>query len=134
MNDESALSAVLTAEASPSFTAMLPWPPSANNLFSGKARRFPARHYVEWIDAAKRALSRQMVFPIAGPVTIEIELAPPNKRLFDIDNKIKPCIDLLVNRGLIERDDCGIVRKITVSLQADDASHNAAWVTVIGGI
>ena len=30
----------------------LPYPPSANNLFPGKARRFPSKAYKAWREAA----------------------------------------------------------------------------------
>ena len=83
---------------------VLPFPPTANNLFSGKARRFRSRAYKEWLAEADLAWLRQSVTPIHGPVTVTISLGRPDRRRRDCFNYEKAPIDFLVARGVIDDD------------------------------
>ena len=47
---------------------------------------------------------------------LSIALTPPTKQPFDLDNRCKATIDLLVAHRVIESDDCNTVREITVAL------------------
>jgi Holliday junction resolvase RusA-like endonuclease len=49
-------------------------------------------------------------------VEISISLSPPDKRAFDLDNRVKAILDLLVMQGVIEADNHLTVRKITIGL------------------
>jgi hypothetical protein len=105
------------------FTASLPMPPSANNLFAtvfikGKERRIISRAYKAWKKAAGLVLLeqwRQALEPSIGkPYAVHIELDIDHKS--DIANREKAITDLLVstipgfpgdqwvNRMLIERN------------------------------
>lgn len=59
-------------------------------------------------------LLAQEAKPIKGQVSVTIGLTSPTKRLYDIDNRIKPVLDLIVKAGVIEDDSIRIVRRITV--------------------
>ncbi len=89
----------------------LPVPPSANTLYANARKgRVKSGVYNAWIERAGWQLKAQRPEPIAGPVLVRI-LAPENNRR-DIDNVIKPAIDLLVLHELIEGDRCKTVRGI----------------------
>lgn len=79
----------------------LPYPPSANNLFPGKARRFPSKAYKAW-----RAAAGPMVPAghIDGPYTLRICLERPDRRARDLGNLEKAISDLLKEEGLIADD------------------------------
>jgi Holliday junction resolvase RusA-like endonuclease len=87
-----------------SFT--LPVPPSANALFTyraGSRQRIKTDAYRLWIIAAGWAISRASTgILLYAPAAVEITL--PFNRQRDIDNAIKPLLDLLV-RHLIVKDD-----------------------------
>lgn len=98
------------------FVAALPFPPSANGLFSQRrdGRRFPAARYVAWRKQADLALmiARRGASLGSGPAIVEIELRPPNKRRHDGDNAIKPVLDSLVRMNVLVDDDLKHVREI----------------------
>jgi hypothetical protein len=45
-----------------------------------------------------------------------MRLVSPTKQAFDLDNRTKAVLDLLVAHHVIESDDCGIVKEITLEL------------------
>ena len=51
-----------------------------------------------------------------GPVSIGIELGPPDRRSFDIDNRSKALLDLLVMCHVIEADSSDVVRELHIRL------------------
>lgn len=93
----------------------LPWPPSANNLFVnlGK-RRVPSRDYAAWRKEAGWTLQAQRPPKFRGPVAIGIELHAPHARRYDLDNKSKALLDLLVIHEVIPDDNSDRVRELTV--------------------
>ena len=95
-----------------------PWPPSVNRIWrSVNGRAILSADYRAWRKAASQELMLvQRARPQLGPVEITIELCPPNKRVIDIDNRAKACIDLLVSCGIIEADDSSVVRKVVIEL------------------
>jgi crossover junction endodeoxyribonuclease RusA len=84
------------------FTA--PIPPSANNLFPsyGLRSRRKSPDYRRWLHDAGWAVKLQKVGPIAGLVRVLIE-APLHRRR-DVDNALKPLLDLLVAQSVIADD------------------------------
>lgn len=82
-------------------TFPLPYPPSANNLFPGKARRYPSKAYVAW-----RKLAEGMVPTISlrGPYEIDLAFDRPDRRARDLGNLEKAISDLLVAKGVVEDD------------------------------
>ena len=84
----------------------LPFPPTTNNLFAGKARRFPSKAYKAWKEEAAMALMQQQpLMQFSVPVKLTIGLARPDKRRRDPSNYIKAPEDFLVNPAEILSDD-----------------------------
>lgn len=98
-------------------TLFILWPPSTNDLWRAvNGRNILSTRYRVWKEAAGKALMIQRPKAVKGPVELSISLCPPSKRPFDLDNRIKATVDLLVMHGLIEADDSRIVQKLTVGL------------------
>lgn len=91
----------------------LPYPPSVNGLFfnATKGRRKTAA-YREWLEAAGWQIAEQGRQRIRGHVSISVALVKPDKKRRDLDNLLKPVIDLLVEMGVI--DDDSLVQRISV--------------------
>lgn len=94
---------------------LLPYPPSVNALhrvYNG--RSIASEEYRSWKEQAGRRLLSQRPRPVSGPVTVSVELCPPDNRRRDIDNAgFKAVLDLLVAHRVIEADDSRIVKEIT---------------------
>lgn len=84
-------------------TFTLPFPPSVNGLFSGKARRYLSAGYKAWKAAAGPRVPGGL---IAGPFVIEMIFDRPDRRARDLDNLAKAPLDLIVERGLVIDDSC----------------------------
>ena len=85
---------------------VLPFPPSGNTyyrsvrigqacrvLLSKKGREYKnqvCEHVANYICNEK-----EMMFPFNGRLSVHVWLHPPNRRKFDIDNRIKPLLDAL---------------------------------------
>ena len=84
----------------------LPWPPTVNHYYTvARGRKILSkrgREYKKWCAAElmlqKPLRSRQ------GDVRVCINAYPPDKRRRDLDNLIKPVLDVLTECGLIEDD------------------------------
>jgi Holliday junction resolvase RusA-like endonuclease len=96
-------------------TIKLPWPISTNaylrhcELPVGKrcpvCKKSPTRNATliseegrEWLKAVSRALFALDIPHMGGPLSVEILLFPPNRRLIDGDNRVKPLFDALKPR------------------------------------
>ena len=80
----------------------LPIPPSSNNLYAGKSRRFKTPAYKRWIEEAGWQLRDIKVRPVKGWYRLHIRL--PVKMRGDNDNRHKALSDLLVRHGLTPDD------------------------------
>lgn len=98
------------------FSLFLPWPPSTNRLWRavGRGRAVKALNYRLWQKEAGAAVMMQRPVPIACPVAVTIRLTPPNKREYDIDNRVKALLDLIVSHGLIKSDGNRTLKSLTV--------------------
>lgn len=84
----------------------LPFPPSANSLFAGNVRRYKSKRYKSWLlHAGWRVIEQVGRERISGPWSIEMRAVRPDRRKRDIDNLIKPVVDLLVAVKVVD-DDC----------------------------
>lgn len=93
---------------------MLPYPPTANNLFVNNKRtrgRFPSPAYKAWRDEAKRAIDRQVLRVNGGytlrfrwPVKVVISLGRPDRRRRDLGNLEKAATDYIVSVGILADD------------------------------
>lgn len=84
---------------------ILPFPPTTNHLFAGKAKRFQSRQYKAWRDEAGKALMSQrpaMIFK--APVEMTLKLGRPDNRRRDLANYEKAVSDLLVDAGVLADD------------------------------
>ncbi len=95
----------------------LPFPPTANNLFSNirgsRGGRVISKAYKAWRLKAALSIYQQSLIPIMGPIKVEIWLGRPSQAKRDIDNYIKALLDALVNHRLIEGDH--LVQSLRVS-------------------
>lgn len=105
-----------------SFT--LPFPPSVNGLFSGKARRYASPAYKAWKAAARPHVPGGL---IAGPYALDLVFDRPDRRARDLGNLEKAVSDLIVERGLVIDDSC--CQRITLSW-SDAPPQREAVVTV----
>lgn len=97
----------------------LPWPPSVNHAWRtvavprGGGRGGPGFQVV--LSRAGRAFRRDAVARLAGRyplprgglpgrLAVSIELRPPTRRAFDIDNRVKALLDAMQHAG-VYRDD-----------------------------
>src|SRR6476620_12266894 len=102
-------------------TITLPWPPSANSIWrSVGGRNVASEGYRAWKRTAGLELMVQRPKKHTGPVSVEIRLSPPDRRRYDLDNRVKPVLDALVTGGIIEGDDTRIVRRIVIELGDGD--------------
>ncbi len=94
----------------------LPWPPSVNMLYQnvpGRGR-VVTREYTAWKREAGWTLQAQRPPKFKGPVAVTVELCPPHARRFDLDNKNKCILDLLVTHQVIADDNADLVREVLV--------------------
>lgn len=90
-----------------SLSLALPLPPSANKLFKNLQGRGRAKTqtYESWRVEAGWTLKQQLNGSrIGGAVSVAILCARKDMRSGDIDNRIKPILDLLVSYGTIDDD------------------------------
>jgi Holliday junction resolvase RusA-like endonuclease len=102
------------------YRVWLPFPPSANNLFSqgvvkGKVRRFPHPRYKRWQATALvlLAAARHIPHPIRQPVVIDLALTPRDNRRRDASNYVKAVEDALVKARILADDGQRHVKSIT---------------------
>lgn len=90
----------------------LPIPPSVNALWRVSGRRMHrSKKYTGWIDECLLMLELEQRPQIAGPFICEITVGRPRRkdgsistRKADIDNRVKPVLDLLQHAGIVVDD------------------------------
>ena len=93
----------------------LPFPPSTNRLWRVvRGRAICSKSYRDWIATAGAELMGQRPKKHEGAVSVSIELGPPDGRKRDLDNLAKATLDLLVKHRVIEGDDTGILRSLSI--------------------
>jgi Holliday junction resolvase RusA-like endonuclease len=108
----------------------LPFPPSVNSLFAGKARRYTSARYRAWKSEAAWEVVRQKARPMAGIVSIEVILTAPDKRSRDASNYIKAIEDLLVSQGIIADDNSQNVKGVSARW-SDGRGRPGATVKIV---
>lgn len=82
----------------------LPIPPSLNNIFATvKGRRIKTSAYKAWRAAAGYSVLAQRPEKHTGDVVVNIQIGPRIKQA-DIDNRIKPVLDVLCDTRIIAND------------------------------
>lgn len=85
----------------------IPYPPSTNRIWrQGQGRVHKSQEYKDWIALSAWEIRAQLgPHPvITKPFKIDLRINRPDKRKRDLDNLIKPILDLLALYGLIEND------------------------------
>jgi crossover junction endodeoxyribonuclease RusA len=86
-------------------TIDLLYPPSVNRLWRyGRGRAFKSKVYRDWLEAGEDILRRADLQKFDGPVSVEMAVGRPDKRRRDLDNIVKPCLDLLERAGVLVDD------------------------------
>ena len=87
----------------------LPWPPTVNHYYTvARGRKIlstKGRKYKE--DGVLLAViaSSEMDYKILkGPISVFIRAYPPDKRKRDLDNLLKPVLDVLTTAGIYKDD------------------------------
>ena len=118
------------SETPPAAHFWLPIPPSANNLLvnaNGNARgkgRLKGLEYKGWIERAGWELIAQGR-PTIGEARLSVEIDAGLRRGRDLDNILKPLLDLLVRLKVI-RDD-SLIDDIRIRRTERD---DKAWLTI----
>lgn len=93
----------------------LPFPPSLNNCFENLPRggRKTTQRYRDWICEALWMLQSQKPAKHLSGVSVTIGFVAPDKRKRDVDNLLKPVLDLLVTGQVIKDDSNKYVMSVT---------------------
>jgi len=85
----------------------IPYPPSTNRIWrQGHGRMHKSQEYKDWLALAAWEMRAQLgpKRVIDEPFKIVIRVNRPDRRKRDLDNLIKPILDLIAHYGLIEND------------------------------
>lgn len=89
-------------------TYTLPWPPTVNHYWrsvtiGGQRRTLlskEGRLYKRSVAATITAQRRAPSAPLAGHMAVAITLFPPDRRRYDLDNRLKAILDSLTDAGV----------------------------------
>ena len=104
---------VLQSNSTPIFEVTLPWPPTVNTYWRHKVTGRLATVYVSAVGKIYRKVANELVMEAAmvqrylkqaGPLRVEIEAFPPDRRKRDLDNVLKSLLDSLTHAGVWEDD------------------------------
>ena len=86
-------------------------PPSANRMWTHTPKGMTkSREYRAWLTAAGWQIRGQKLQSIAGPVSVSLTIPTNGRR--DLDNHVKPTLDLLTNLRMIEGDRFKTVKEL----------------------
>jgi len=81
-----------------------------------------------WRDRAQDFL--KMTRGHIKPLKVGFYFIRDSRRLFDFDNAIATCQDIMITRGWIEEDDCSQIMSVPLGCHVD--AHTAGvWITVL---
>jgi Holliday junction resolvase RusA-like endonuclease len=124
---------------------ILPIPPSANNLWrlvvpknpkkgKPKALQVMTDVYAEWLAECTRKIKRGLEAVVSPPVGIQVEIRSgfdcPRSR--DLDNFLKPIVDLIRKSKIIPNDNLANVTKIFLFYTPRSREIEADCVITIG--
>lgn len=82
----------------------------------------------EWqVETAKSLIGLPNIF---GPVEISMKFVHKDRRKKDIDNEQTSILDLLKNNGIIEDDNCFIVRKLNAEFVGIDKDNYGVEIEI----
>lgn len=84
----------------------LPWPPTVNHYYTvARGRKILSKKGRDYKEAAwLHLLSQGRYKQLEGDVSLFIRAYPPDKRRRDIDNILKPLLDVLTTAGIYKDD------------------------------
>ena len=83
----------------------LPYPPSVNHYYRRVGpRTLISREGRAYREKVSRYLALKGIEPSLGPLHVQIELFPPDRRLRDVDNTLKALLDALEKGGAYHND------------------------------
>ena len=83
----------------------LPYPPSVNHYWRRVgARTLISRQGRAFRESVCSLLALRRLHPLDGPLSIEIDVFPPDHRRRDIDNLLKSLLDALEAAGVYHND------------------------------
>jgi Holliday junction resolvase RusA-like endonuclease len=96
------------AAESVNIVCALPWPPTVNHAWRPTSRG--GKILSDEYKAFKKAVGDYVLehrvprFKLKGTLGVAMLVRPPNTLDFDIDNRVKCCLDALAGAGVIEND------------------------------
>lgn len=86
-------------------TLLLPYPPSVNHYWgiSGKQRFIGKKGKEFRLAVAEECIDKELQM-LHGRLSVHVALWPPDKRVRDIDNILKPLLDAMEHAGVYEND------------------------------
>ncbi len=92
-------------ERSRMITLTLPWPPSVNHYWRmWRGRMLISLEGREYRKRVLVTLRLAGVEPMSGPLAVEIDAFPPDRRRRDTDNLLKAALDALQHAGVYDDD------------------------------
>jgi len=94
---------------------VLPYPPSLNRHYRFIGRRVLISYEgLAFRESVRSALVAAGVKPMTGPLKVEIDLYPPDARVRDVDNGMKPLLDSLQHARVFAND--SQIRRLEVEM------------------
>lgn len=110
----------------------LPWPPTVNHAWRPTAGggKILSAEYKAFKKAVGDAVLEHRVkrFALKNALAVAMELRPPSTREFDIDNRVKCCLDALAGAGVIENDK--FVDLLFISRGSPLTPRGAVWIRI----
>lgn len=86
------------------YSCSLPWPPTVNNYYTvWKGRKIISKKGKQFKSDCSFYIPR-LADPMKGKLEVVIQVCMPDKRRRDIDNLLKPILDVLGQYGVYEDD------------------------------
>ena len=87
----------------------IPWPPTENKIWrTSRSMMYSSEKYKQFSTLTFLMVKQQLprtFEKFAGPVRVTLDLYPPTRQSYDIDNRIKPTLDALTKSAVWEDDD-----------------------------
>ena len=79
----------------------IPYPPSANRMWRAvRGRTILSKQGREYYDGATALAAQRCGETMLGPLSVTLMVTPPDRRRRDLDNTLKPILDLGTKAGI----------------------------------
>ena len=103
----------------------------AYNRRTGKPFVMSSKKVKDWQKDMSEILDILDIEKVKGPVEIQCKFIHKDKRKKDLDNEFTSVCDLLKNNGIIEDDNCFILKKFTVEFGGISNENPGVYITII---